>query len=93
MAEDPEALAQLARLLADERLRVARVEEARNAVDDRFDLMVEGLVAETAASDDVLDRDSAREFVEARLSYFGDLLGDDQRSRLSEAVRAKIEAW
>ena len=93
MASNPEALAQLARLLADERLRVASRDEARAAVDRDFDQMVEGLLHEVSASDDVVDRASGLEFLDARLAYFGDLLSEEQRARLSRAVGARIETW
>jgi hypothetical protein len=93
MAQDPEALAQLARLLGDERLRAARDAALDAAVDAHFDALVNGLVAEAAASDDVIDHASAVEFLDARIEYLASLLNDAQRSRLSQAVQAKIEAW
>jgi hypothetical protein len=93
MAEDPEALTQLSRLLADAGLRSAARDEIGRAVDGRFDLLVEGLLTEATASDDVADRDSALGFVRQRLERFGDLMSAEQRSRLIAAVQAKIEAW
>jgi hypothetical protein len=90
---DPEALAQLARLLGDERLRAARDNELHDAVDAHFESLVAGLIDEAAASDDVIDRTSALEFLAARLEYLRTLLSSEQTSRLSQAVQAKIEAW
>ena len=90
---DPEALAKLARLLGDERLRAARAEALQAAVEAHFDSLVAGLVDEAAASDDVIDRASAFEFLAARLEYLRTLLSPEQTSRLSQAVQAKIEAW
>lgn len=93
MAANPEALAQLARLLGDDRLRTATVDETRGAIDSRFDLLVNGLLNETVASDDVNDRDTALSFIEQRLAFFGDIVSNDQRSRLWQALWEKIEAW
>ena len=90
---DPEALAQLARLLGDERLRAARDDELHDAVDAHFDSLVAGIVDEAAASDDVIDHASALEFIAARVEYLRTLLSPEQTSRLWQAVQAKIEAW
>jgi hypothetical protein len=51
------------------------------------------LVAEAAASDDVFDRDSGLEFIDARMRDLAAWLSDDQSSRLRAAVRGTIEAW
>jgi hypothetical protein len=93
MAPDPEAQAQLARLLADESLRAASEPDISRAVDARFDLLVDGVIAEAAASDDVFDRDSALEFVSARVDNLRGVLTASQASRLLESVQGKIEAW
>jgi hypothetical protein len=93
MATDPEARTQLARLLRDESLRSATTDALHEAVDARFELVVDGLVAEAAASDDVLDRDSAMSFVRLRLETLESVLLESQVSRLVEAVQGKIEAW
>lgn len=93
MAVDPEAQAQLARLLADESLRAASESELRRAVDQRFDWLVDGVAQEAAASDDVFDKTSAFDFVAARVDNFGGALSTEQKSRLLAAVRGKIEAW
>ncbi|HEX5370811.1 MAG TPA: hypothetical protein VFY10_15495 [Dehalococcoidia bacterium] len=90
---DPEALAQLARLLGDERLRAASSTELGAAVDEHFDALVAGLADEAAASDDVIDQASALEFLKVRLDFLGALLSSEQTSRLWQAVQAKIEAW
>jgi hypothetical protein len=93
VAANPEALAQLARLLGDERLRGAKTEAVRSAVEERFPALVDGLIIEATASDDVIDRDSGLAFLNERLSFFGDLISPEQRTRLLEALRAKLEAW
>jgi hypothetical protein len=93
MAIDPEAQAQLARLLADESLRGASRDALGAAIDRRFDRLIEGIVAEAAASDDVFDRESGLEFAGKRVEYLSSVLNDEQQARLLEGVRGKIEAW
>jgi hypothetical protein len=93
MATDPEALAQLSRLLGDALPPAAPESEVQAAVEGRFQRLIDGLVAEAAASDDVYDRDSAYEFVEARLTDLEGWLTEQQTTRLRDAVRRKIEAW
>ncbi len=93
MAIDPEAQAQLARLLADESLRVAPEPAVSEAIDNHFERLIDGIVAEAAASDDVFDRDSGVEFVQKRVEYLSSALNDEQQARLLEGVRGKIEAW
>ena len=93
MAGNPEARTQLARLLGDERLRAAPIEAVREAVDEQFDLLVDGLVAETAASDDVMDRETGLSFARLRVDALQAVLSESQAIRLYEAVRGKIEAW
>lgn len=93
MAIDPEAQAQLARLLADESLRAASQEAVTGAIDAHFQLLVDGIVAEAAASDDVFDHDSGLEFAAKRVDNLSGVLTEEQQSRLRIAVRGKIEAW
>ena len=93
MAVDPEALAQIARLLADESLRVAPDDTLIAAIDTHFERLIDGVVAEAAASDDVFDRDSGLEFARKRVEYLSSAMNDEQQARLLEGVRGKIEAW
>ena len=93
MAQDPEALAQIARLLGDERLRTASAEDVRARVDERLELLADGLMAEATASDDVSDRDSALAFLDSRIEFFVGVISDDLRARLRDAARLRIEAW
>jgi hypothetical protein len=93
MAADPEALAQLSRLLGETLEAGISRSDAVVAIERRFDRLVDGLVVEAAASDDVFDRDSAFEFVDARLKDLSLFLSEDQSSRLRDALRGKIEAW
>jgi hypothetical protein len=93
MATDPEALAQLSRLVGEALPAAAPEAEVQAAVEGRFQRLIDGLVAEAAASDDVYDRDSGLEFVEARLTDLQGWLTEQQTTRLRDAVRGKIEAW
>jgi hypothetical protein len=93
MATHPEALAQIARLLGDESLRLAGLEKMQTAIERGFERLSQGILAEVAASDDVSDRESAYDFVEHRLEFLGPLLNAGQRSRLRDDIRGKIDAW
>jgi len=93
MASDPEALTQLSRLLGEILFPVASRDQVGAAIERSFERLVDGLVAEAATSDDVFDRESAFEFVEARLADLAAWLNGEQASRLRNAVRGKIEAW
>jgi hypothetical protein len=93
VASDPEALAQLARLLGVDASHLSGPEGLAHAVNLRMDKLVSGMLDELTASDDVTGRDSALEFVNQRLEFLGALLDDGQRSRLLQALRGKIEAW
>ena len=93
MATHPEALAQLSRLLGEALPAAASRAEAQAAIERQFSRLVDGLVAEAAASDDVYDSDSAFEFIDARLRDLTAWLSNEQSSRLRGAIRGKIEAW
>jgi hypothetical protein len=93
MASDPEALTQLARLLQDESLRTASIGKAQAAIDEKVPLLASGLLEEATASDDVVDRESALEFIQSRLASFGTLVRDDQKELLLEDIRGRVEAW
>jgi hypothetical protein len=93
MATDPEAQTQIARLLQDEGLRTASREAVRTAVDTAFEALVAGIVAEAAASDDVVDRESGLSFLQLRLQSLASVLDEAQASRLLEAARERMEAW
>jgi hypothetical protein len=93
VASDPEALAQIARLLSNNALRTSTSAEVRAAVSADIERLADGLVAEAAASDDVSDRDSALAFLEMRMRFLKGLLDDAAGTRLWQAVQAKIDAW
>ena len=95
MAEEPEALAQLARLLGykDPGTQSPSPDAIRSLIEERFDLLLDGLLTEASASDDVLDRDSAMSFIEARLRFLTPPLTVAQSSRLRDAARERTASW
>ena len=93
MAGDPEAFAQIARLLEEPALRVGQIEDVQQAIDAKFQHLVDGIIAEASASDDVHDRDSGLAFVQARVRFLEPLLRDDQRDQLLQALARRITSW
>lgn len=93
MAERAEAAAQIARMLSDPALRTADDDRIRAAVDADFERLADALVEETAASDDVSDRESGLRYAESRVRFLAIVLSSDQQWRLLEAVRERLEAW
>ena len=93
MAARPETLAQLARMLGDDSLRSASEADIARAVEARFDRLVDALVAETADSDDVFDRESAIHYAELRLSVLRPVLSGGVLTRLQDAVVARLRDW
>jgi hypothetical protein len=93
MAAEREAMTQLARLLQDGSLRTAEPDSLSRAVESRFDFLVDGLLEEAASSDDVSDAATARAFLDERIAFLGPLLPPEQRTRLSQALDDKIDAW
>ena len=93
MAELPEALSQMARLLGEAGLRGAPSETVEDIVERRFEALAAGLISEAAASDDVVDRQSAMAYLEDRLAFLGELLTDEQRTRLRVVLREGVADW
>ena len=93
MATDPEALTQLSRLIGEPLSPTAAPAEVQRVLDDHLDTLKDGIIAEAATSDDVFDRESALEFVTARVDDLAKWLSEAQRSRLLAALRGKIDTW
>ena len=93
MATDPEALTQLSRLTGESISPAATPAEVQRALEARLDALTDGIVAEAAASDDVFDRESAVEFVIARVDDLSKWLTEAQRARLLAGARGKIDTW
>lgn len=102
MAMQEEAMAQLARLLgrwglAEELAGLGQGEAARERlrrlVRGELSRLTEGLLREAAACDDVTDRASALAYLEERLTFFGDLLDEEQRAELRARFREAVHRW
>lgn len=93
MTERSEALAQLSRILGDAGLRSATPEKAREAVRSKLSMLIDGIVAEAAQSDDVFDRDSGLAYVELRLQQLADLIGPGARQEALDGAREQISQW
>jgi hypothetical protein len=105
---NPEAILQFARLVGRDvfyaglgfppgqeppDLDVAQREQLRVLIDNRFDGVVDALIAEAMASDDVHDQDSAVRYLHDRLDFLSDLLTADQRTRLTAACEVRVSLW
>jgi len=105
---DPEAILQLARLAGraefTRRLGLAGAElpltldeteaiRAQALVDERFDLIVRGLVAEAMACDDVQGADSACAYLEDRLRVLEKILSASQQQRLRDEFATVARTW
>jgi hypothetical protein len=93
MAVRPEILAQLARMLGDDALRAASEEQVRDAVERHFDALVDALVEEIAASDDVSGRGSALDYAERRIDGLSEVIGLAIAARLRQAISARLADW
>jgi hypothetical protein len=93
VTERSEALAQIARMLGDESLRSASPDQAREAVRSKLPLLIDGLVAEAAQSDDVFDQASGLSYVEQRLQALAAIFGEDLQAPALEGAREQIEKW
>jgi len=102
------AIVQLARLLGKEefyrRLSLAegtepplldeeRLTALRALVDDRLGLFTEALAVEAVVSDDVIDASSAMVYLEDRLTFFGELLTEEQRQGVRKGFGRLVARW
>ena len=85
-------LAQVARLLGRERGTLT-VESARAAIAANPGALGAALVAEAAASDDVIDAESARAYLAGRLADLAPLLPDDTAGAVRAAFDAGVAPW
>ena len=69
------------------------LDELRALIDERCDEIAAALVAEAAASDDVIDPESAQTYVDDRLRMFDDVLTKEQAARLLTAFVGKTSDW
>ena len=90
MSEDEIRLTQLRRMLAEP---FADLGEACAAIARDPSRLAQALVAEAAASDDVSSVESARAYIEARLSDLGETVPEGAGEAVREAVEAALEGW
>jgi hypothetical protein len=84
-------LTQLARMLG---LPHASDEAAiRAAAAANLARLVDALIEEAAASDDVTDPASARAYLEARLAFLGDLIPGPVAGGVREGFEDRLQAW
>lgn len=97
-----ERLRQLARLIGHDVFAgrfgpldsaVPEASALRALIDERSDEIANALVGEAAASDDVIDPESAQAFVDDRLRTLGDLITAEQAERLFTAFVGKTSGW
>jgi hypothetical protein len=62
-------------------------------VDERCDEIAAALVAEAAASDDVISPETAQAYVDDRLRMLDDLITPEQAERLLTAFIGKTSGW
>lgn len=65
----------------------------RSLIDERLDDLARALVAEAAASDDVIDAASAGAYLEDRLRTLGDLFTPQQAEQIQAAFQKGIAGW
>jgi hypothetical protein len=65
----------------------------RALIDERLDHIARGLVEEAAASDDVLDPESALSYLDDRLRTLSALLTPDQADRIRTSFAERTKAW
>ncbi len=97
-----EALTQLARLvgidLFVERFGSPQTTDAADEdlaalIDDRLGEIARGLIAEAAASDDVLDAASAEQYLDDRLRTLAGFFSEEQQASLRAAFAEGAKAW
>lgn len=68
-------------------------EELAALIDDRLGEIADGLIAEAAASDDVLDAGSAEEYLADRLRTLAGFLSEQQQTSLRTAFAEGTKDW
>ena len=65
----------------------------RALIDERLGLLTEALAVEAVVSDDVIDAASAMVYLEDRLSFFGELLTEEQRQGVRKGFGRLVARW
>jgi hypothetical protein len=58
-----------------------------------IDALVQGMLQEAAACDDVLDAASALTYLEDRLAFFGELLTEEQKDKVRAGFQSYTSRW
>jgi hypothetical protein len=74
-------------------LDVERLTALRALVDERLGLLTEALAVEAVVSDDVIDAASAMVYLDDRLTFFGDLLTEEQRQGVRKGFGRLVARW
>ncbi len=85
-------LTQLTRILGLDPAGVS-LDSAPQVVESRARELAAAFFAEAAANDDVTDADSARSYLELRLSAFGELVPEAAAAAIRAAFEARLAAW
>ncbi len=78
---------------AGDHLSQEQRERLQAAVEAGLPRLVQGLLEEAVASDDVVDAASADAFLEDRLLFLGDLLTEEQREAIRGEYRKASQRW
>jgi hypothetical protein len=89
---DTVALVQLARIYGLDRHQVTG-DLARRTIAADPPRLAAAFFEEAAASDDVTSVESALDYLDGRLDFFGGLLDEDSRAAIISAFRDRLHAW
>lgn len=84
---------QLARMLNREARELAEHAAARSAINKNVETVAEALFQEAVDSDDVVSTETALDYLEGRLAFFGDLVEDDAASDIRNRFAALVAQW
>ena len=74
-------------------LDAERLAALRALVDERLGILTEALAVEAVVSDDVIDAASAKVYLEDRLTFFGELLTEEQRQGVRKGFGRLVARW
>lgn len=81
---------QLSRIFATQ---IEDDEAARSAISAKPGDFAAALFLEAAASDDVISRESALDYLSGRLTFFGGLVSGNASSAVTSAFDERLKAW
>jgi hypothetical protein len=86
-------IVQLARILGLDAAGLDDLAAARDAIDANTDTIADAFFHEAADSDDVLSPETAQEYLEVRLAFFGELVSDGSAERIRERFGELVSRW